>query len=274
MSNGSVKELIKLNVLIIYLIVKYIINMERTYFNTLPGEILDIILCKLILRPEVHAFTEGLNLEENKVFRTLSIHICDYIRDIPLNFRLKYRKLSWKNVYSYLTRLLPGYIYDRTELYSNGLIEGECLTECKISKDRLLYKLYECNELFYMLLYKFNISKEGTDKLRLSSVLMHLIRGIKSIKDNLKDPLLDNLLQYRTSYCSRVISIFKVENKRDHFDLAGVSLYTDSFGFALHTYDVAYLCIYIKGIYNNGILRSTNPEQHELALDLGYMIYT
>lgn len=201
--------------------------MEGTYFGIIPADLVDIILTKLCLTPEVYSYIEALGLNEQKSYRTLCVHMCGYLSDVPLKYKVGLRSFFWNNLYNNLLYVITGNIDTSFFDIANGLVLNSCVyvDSHNVIEREWLYRIaHPVNELFYVLLYEFNNDKDLDMKPYLSMILIEcfsesLHRG-QRLDDREYVVDISNVINYRKTYADEILS--KCQCERDYYvDLDG-----------------------------------------------------
>lgn len=182
--------------------------METTYFNIIPSELIDIILRKLCCQPAAYDLIEALTLDEQKSYRSLSIHMCEYLSNIPLICKVESRKIFWGSVYNKLINILPLEHDSESVFRSSGLIWDKSDINTEVTVDQLLDYVVTSNELFLVLLYKFNNYGNDIHIRRLSVTLFRVIRLTTMVGFEISN-YITNVIEYRSQYSKQVISTCK-----------------------------------------------------------------
>jgi hypothetical protein len=253
--------------------------MERTYIDDLPEDMVNILLYKLCVTLDVYSFIIAVKLDPQVSYYKLSLYLCEYFRDIPIDSPVGYSTIDWMAVYNLLTcviypernriinilsrglfRNILGKLNDEDNPFKTTLL-GESFS--KVSMHALfdhVYNNHECTELFLVLLYKFNKLKDVPEMPRLSLVLYRILK-YNNMYDYQYDAIFSKVIEYRRAYVDSLLPTFKIMDKSRYEDIHGFIIDKDDG--SCFTEDILSLYCYAS---------NQTDDAENLARDLGYAL--
>lgn len=244
--------------------------MEATYFNIVPEELIDIILIKLWGTCTIHDFIEALKLDPQRSFYKVCSDMCRYLIDVPTYCKVASKVISWERVYELF---MPSTLIMCSSV---GLITGVIRKRAyKISKNELFDMVRDCDEIFLLLLYKFD--KEKFSKPKLSGVLYNVIvsNGLHNFNMH---PLLIKVIDYRKTLVAEILPKLKIIKTRKIGDDV-YTWYFDAHNFRLDRiqFDDGHddiLSLYCRSKTTDGINTALSAEDEREAENRGYIFPT
>lgn len=128
--------------------------MDETYFESVPSDILHLLLNKFFGDTIVYSLINVLKLDESRAFRSLCIEAAPMLSRFSHDFSFRFRRISWLHIYEGLVATvnmnggkLPNYpLFDRhfryDQRFNNYKYDG-MLAVPRICDDFLILILYQ-----------------------------------------------------------------------------------------------------------------------------------
>lgn len=264
--------------------------MNGTYFESLPSDILYVILNNFFGDTDIYSLIYFWNLNESVACRFLCIKAAPMLLRFSRDFSFKHRRISWLHIYENLVsivRLNTGRLLDFPLFDEHFIFNEKCLIKCSY-RPRILTPHLNNADLKILIIYEYNrlcvhdvIEKD--DILFIYEKNLCELLDIKDLRSNIQDLYFRDLQLYKdiivkchNNYKKRLSfytsSYEAIKDKSFLTIIETPNIYYDKRTNYILKSDNKWQSITVKGLMVNGTIQNLNEIEKIVAMSLGYFI--